>query len=92
MSSRLEELAARRRVLQARCAEQRGDVGVLYGDIEHVTGRADRVIETVRSLAPVVAVGGIALLFVVGPGRALHLLRRGLTAGLYATQALRLVR
>lgn len=92
MSSRLEELTAHRRRLQADCARQRDDVGVLYGDIEQVTVRADRVIETVRNLAPVIAIGGIAALFVFGPARALRVLRRGLTIGLYASQALRMVR
>jgi hypothetical protein len=52
----------------------------------------DRVVETVRSFAPVIAVGGVAVLVALGPGRALNLVRRGLAWALYANQALRLLR
>jgi hypothetical protein len=92
MSSRRAALAARRGMLQAECALQRDDVRQLYGGIEGTVSRVDRAIETVRSLAPVVLVGGAAILFAVGPHRALRLLRRGLAVTLYANQALRILR
>jgi hypothetical protein len=50
------------------------------------------MIDTIRSFAPVIAVGGIAVLVAFGPGRAWSLLRRGLAWALYANQALRLLR
>lgn len=92
MSSRLKALTARRTALQAECAVQRDDMHLLYGGIEGRVARVDRAIETVRSFAPVIAAGSIAVLFVLGPGRALVLLRRGLAVVLYANQALRLLR
>lgn len=89
MSDRLAELTARRRALQAQCALQRDDVQTLYAGIESRTSRVDRVIETARSLTPLVAVGGLVLLVAMGPQRALRVVRRGLTMALYANQARR---
>lgn len=90
MSDRLAELTARRRVLQARCALQRDDVATLYGGIEHRAARVDRLIDVVRSVTPLVAIGGVVLLLGMGPQRALLLVRRGLAIGLYAVQARRM--
>lgn len=92
MSSRLDALAARRLALQTECAAQRDDVAAVYGGIEASVLRVDRVLQTVRSIGPVVLVGGAALLFALGPGRALRLVRRGLSIALYATHALRILR
>ena len=92
MSSRLVALQARRAALQAECALQRDDLRLLHGGIAARAESADRVIDTVRSFAPVIAVGGIAVLVALGPGRALNLLRRGLSVWLYANQALRILR
>jgi hypothetical protein len=92
MSSRLVALRARRAALQAECALQRDDVQQLGGSIASRAESVDRMIDTVRSFAPVVAVGGIAVLVALGPGRALGLLRRGLSVWLYANQALRILR
>jgi len=89
VSSRLAALTARRQALQARCDLLRGDAALLYGGIEDRTVRVDRTIETVRSLTPVIAIGGFVLLLAMGPQRALHLARRGLTIALYANQARR---
>ena len=89
MNSRLEALTARRKALQARCDLLRGDAELLYGGIEDRTVRVDRTIETVRSLTPLIAIGGFVLLLAMGPQRALHLARRGLTVALYANQARR---
>lgn len=91
MSDRLAALTARRRALQSRCALQRDDVQTLYAAIEDRTSRVDRAIDAARTLAPLVAVGGVVLLLAMGPHRALLLLRRGLAIALYATQARRLL-
>lgn len=87
MSDRLAELTARRRVLQARCALQRDDVGMLYAGIERRAARVDRFIDMARSVTPLVAIAGVVLLLGMGPQRALLLVRRGLAIGLYAVQA-----
>jgi len=92
MRSRLVALQARRAALQAECALQRDDLRQLHGGIAARAESADRMIDTVRSFAPVIAVGGIAVLVALGPGRALGLLRRGLSVWLYANQALRILR
>ena len=89
MSARLAALTARRIALQADCAQQRTEMQQLYGGIENRVARVDRAIETVRNLTPVIVAGGVAVLFVLGPGHALRLLRRGLEIALYANQALR---
>ena len=89
MSSRLAALTARRGALQAKCELQRNDVGQIYAGIESRTTRVDRAIETLRSLAPVIAVVGVAVMFALGPHRALRLVRRGFTIALYANQARR---
>jgi hypothetical protein len=92
VNSHLKALTARRTALQAECAAQRDDLHLLYGGIEGRLSRVDRAIESVRRFAPVIAAGSIAVLFVLGPGRAVVLLRRGLSVALYANQALRLLR
>ena len=92
MSSRLLALQARRAALQAECALLRDDLRQLHGGIAARAESADRMIDTIRSFAPVIAVGGIAVLVAFGPGRAWGLLRRGLAWTLYANQALRLLR
>jgi hypothetical protein len=92
MTTRLEVLTARRVALQVDCAQQRDDMQLLYGGIEDRVARVDRAIETVRSLAPAIVAAGVAVLFVLGPGRALRLLRHGLEVALYANQALRFLR
>lgn len=92
MSSRLVALQARRAALQAECALQRDDLQKLHGGIAARAAGADRMIETVRSFAPLIAVGGVAVLVVLGPGRALSVLRRCLAWAPFANQALRLLR
>jgi len=89
VSARLEALTARRRALQAQCALQREDVQTLYAGIESRTNRVDQVITTVRSLSPVLAIGGLVLLVAMGPQRALRAARRGLTMALYASHVRR---
>jgi len=92
MRSRLVALQARRAALQAECALQRDDLQQLHDGIAARAVGVDRTIERVRSLAPVIAIGGVALLVALGPGRATGLVRRGLAWAVYASQALRLIR
>lgn len=89
MSSRLATLTARRRNLQAECELQRDDVRRVYVGIEQRTVRADRMIEKVRRLAPVIAIAGVVVMLALGPRRALGLVRRSLTIALYANHARR---
>jgi hypothetical protein len=92
VTARLAELKARRARLQLECAVQRQAVGVLYHGIEHKAGRADRVLGVVRSYAPLIAVGGVAMVLIVGPGRMLGLLRRALPIAVSTTQVMSLLR
>lgn len=86
MSSRLAALVARRRDLQAECELQRDDVRQLYAGLEQRTVRADRVMDTVRRLAPAIAVGGVLVLLMLGPRRIVSLVRRGLPLALVASR------
>lgn len=92
MSSRLVALTARRAALQAECALQRDDAALAYGDIEQGLGGVDRGIMVVRRLGPLLLVAGAASLIALGPARAFSLLKRGLTLGLFASHARRLLR
>lgn len=92
MRSRLLALTARRTALQAECALQRDDVSQVYARIEHRVGRVDRVVETLRGLTPILAVGGVVLLLAMGPGRSLRLLQRGLALGVSVNQIRRFLR
>ncbi len=92
MSSRLDALTARRQALQVECAGQRDDMRSVYDGIERSAIRVDRVVDKVRSVGPVVLIGAAALMFALGPGRALRLVRRGMSMALYANQAMRFLR
>jgi hypothetical protein len=90
MSTRLEQLTEYRRLLQARCAVERGEIEDLHADIEAGAARADRALVVVRRFAPWLLVAGVAAVVAIGPGRALGLARQGLTAALFAQRAARL--
>lgn len=92
MNDRLAALTARRTALQAKCAAERNSIAQTYALIEHSAGRVDRVIDTVRRLTPLIALGGIVAIVVAGPSRAIGMLRKGLTLALYTSQASRLLR
>jgi hypothetical protein len=92
MRSRLRALTARRTALQAECALQRDDIGLVYGHIEDRVGRVDRVVETLRGLTPILAAGGVILLVALGPGRSLRLMQRGLALGVSVNQIRRFLR
>jgi hypothetical protein len=92
MSTRLEQLAARRRLLQEQCAVQRGDIGEIQAEIDAGAVRADRIVAVVRRLSPLLLVAGVAAAVAIGPGRMLGLARQGLTVVLFADRAVRLLR
>lgn len=92
MSSRLRALTAHRAALQAEIALQRDDARQSYGEIEHGTARVDRGIQVVQRLGPLLLVAGAAVLIAIGPARAVSVARRGLTLGLFASHARRLLR
>ena len=92
MSTRLEQLAARRRLLQAQCAAQRGEIGGIQADIDAGAVRADRYIAVARRLTPFLLVAGVVVVAAIGPGRVLGLARQGLTVALVASRAVRLLR
>lgn len=92
MSSRLEQLAARRRLLQLQCAVQRGEIGEIQAGIDAGAARADRVIAVVRRLSPLLAVAAVLAVVAVGPARLLGAARSALPVVLVAQRALRLLR
>jgi hypothetical protein len=92
MSTRLEQLAVRRRLLQAECAIQRGEIGAVQAELEAGAARADHVIAVVRRLTPLLLVAGVVAAVVTGPGRALSLGRQALVVALAASRAVRLLR
>jgi hypothetical protein len=92
VNSRLTALTARRAALQAEVALQRDDARQAYAEIERGAARVDRAVATVRRLTPVLVVVGAIGLLALGPARAVAMLRRGVTFGLFANQARRLLR
>jgi hypothetical protein len=92
LNSRLTALTARRAALQAEVALQRDDARQAYAEIERSAARVDRAVATVRRLTPVLAVVGAIGLLALGPARAVSLLRRVVTLGVFANQARRLLR
>jgi len=92
MSTHLEQLAARRRQLQSRCAVQRGEIAESQAGIDAGAARADRVIAMAQRFTPLMLVVGVAIVLAIGPGRALGLFRRGLVAATIADRAARLLR
>lgn len=92
MSTHLEQLAARRRLLQLRCAVQRGEIAETQAGIDAGAARADRVIAVARRFTPVLLVAGAVIVLAMGPARALGLVRQGLVAATVANRAARLLR
>ncbi|HEY8539374.1 MAG TPA: YqjK family protein [Steroidobacteraceae bacterium] len=85
MSERERELAARRAALLAESAMQREQFTHLAHDLEMRLAGIDRGIRAARALAkkPIVIVGAIALIALIGPKRLLRFATRG--AALIAT-------
>jgi hypothetical protein len=92
MSTRFELLTARRRLLQAECAVQRGEIGALQAEFDAGAARADHIVAVVRRLTPLLLAAGAVALVVAGPGRALSFGRQALAVALAASRAARLLR
>lgn len=71
MSGRAEELALRRRALQERCAQQRGELGSTSHALERQLGIVDHGLTVIRRVAsaPVLIAAGVIFLFLVRPAR-----------------------
>jgi hypothetical protein len=78
MSARFEQLRARHDQLRLRSAIQRRELAELSTSIRQRLNRVDRGINIVRRVVrkPVVIVGGIAILALLGPRRLLGLATR----------------
>ena len=92
MSTRVERLSVRRRLLQAECAVQRGEIGGIQSDLEAGAARADHVISVARRLTPLLLAAGVAAAVMIGPARLVGLARQGLALGVVASRASRLLR
>jgi hypothetical protein len=92
MSTRLEQLTARRRLLQLQCAVQRGEIGETQAQIDAGAARVDRVIAVVRRFGPLLVAVGVVAAVAIGPSRLLGVTRQALTLGLFAGRAARLLR
>jgi YqjK-like protein len=94
MSERAITLAQRRSALRTHCAVQRGELATAVSEIQSRLGAVDRGIHMMRRYAapPILVVGGIALLVILGPRRLVRWLGRGavfLTAGRRVMRLLR---
>lgn len=84
-SERFNQLAAKHSNLRLRAAVQRRELGATMNEIEHQLSGVDRGIARVSSVLknPVVIVGGVALVAMVGPKRLMRWITKG--AVLYST-------
>lgn len=84
-SERFNQLAAKHSNLRLRAAVQRRELGTTMNEIEHTVSGLDRgIARATRVLKnPVVIVGGVALVAMVGPKRLMRWITKG--ALLYST-------
>jgi len=92
MSTRFEQLTVRRRLLQAECAVQRGEISAVQAELDAGAARADHIVAVVRRLTPLLLLAGVVAVVVTGPGRALSLGRQALAVALAGSRAVRLLR
>lgn len=92
MSTRLEQLTARRRRLQLQCAAERGEIGEIQAELDAGAARVDHVIAVVRRLGPLFVAVGVVAAVAIGPRRLLGVTRQALTLALVANRATRLLR
>lgn len=86
--SRRDELAARRRMLEARCELQRQDLAISAGGVAHSFRAVDNVVRVARRTAshPLLLAGVVTIaLVIIRPRRLLQ----GLSLGLAAVTAAR---
>lgn len=91
MSERLDELAERQRVLQARCAAQRSAVAQEVRAVEARFDSVDRLAGFARNtvLHPTVVVAAVVGLLTIGRARGLQLIGRALLLSAAARRLLR---
>jgi hypothetical protein len=92
MSSRLEQVVARRRMLQAECARQREEIAGVGEAIGAGAERVDRAVVVIRRLGPVFVAAGVVAAVMVGPRRLLGFARQALPVALLASRSLRWLR
>jgi hypothetical protein len=94
MSERFDQLNAHHSNLLARIAVQRQQLGETSEEIEHELGRIDRGLAAVRRVlsSPILIVGAIGVVALVGPRRLARWSTRGLMLYSTARQLLRLRR
>jgi len=94
MTERTITLAQRRTALLAHCAVQRAQLAQTVNQIEARLESVDRGINAVRRYAaqPLLVVGSIALLVVVGPKRLFQWASRGLVLFTTGRRVMRLLR
>lgn len=92
MSDRIEQLAARRRMLQARCAEQRAEIAGEGAVVGAGAARIDQAVVVIRRLGPFFLAAGLVAAVAVGPRRLLGFARQALPVALLASRAMRLMR
>ena len=80
MSGRTEELERRRLQLQARCAQQRGEIGADFATLQRQFGLVDRGIQWMRriSAAPILIGLAVGVIFLAGPRRLMRWAGRAL--------------
>lgn len=76
---RAQELAYRRKRLQAQCAIQRRDLGAAAADVEYQLSGVDRAVLLIRRVtsAPALISAAVAVLTLLGPKRALKWVSQG---------------
>jgi hypothetical protein len=92
MSTRFEQLTARRLMLQAQCAAQRAEIVGIQAEIDAGAARVDRVVAVVRRLGPLFLAAGVVATIAIGPRRLLGVARPTLTFALLASRAARFLR
>ncbi|HEY0939217.1 MAG TPA: YqjK family protein [Steroidobacter sp.] len=90
-SERFNQLAAKHSQLRLRAAMQRRELGATMSQIEHHLSSVDRGIDAAQRWIknPVVIVGGVALVALVGPKRLMRWASRG---ALFYSTAKRFIR
>jgi hypothetical protein len=92
MSNRLEQLAARRRMLQAQCSVQRAEIAGEGAVLGAGAARVDQAVVVIRRLGPVFLAAGVVVAVVAGPRRLIGFARQALPIALMASRAMRLLR
>jgi hypothetical protein len=93
--SRRQELAARRRMLEARCELQRRELALHAGGVGHSLRAADAAVRVARRVTshPLMLAGAVVLaIVIIRPRRLLQGLSLGLSAAVAARRASTLLR